>query len=455
MENSARKVMCMDRPRALEKAQTPYEKLTTWLDQVPLYGRKNGLENMKSLMAFYQNPQDRIPIIHVAGTNGKGSCCAMLQRILMEAGYRTGLYISPHLQDYRERIRIDDQLISEADFVGIGCEIQDTIREMTGRGENHATFFEILTAMAYLYFYRRKVDMAVVETGVGGRLDATNVVKAPLLTVITSISLDHTRVLGRDLESIATEKAGIIKEGVPLVLAANPSSVQKVIRQVCQQKKSPYLYAGEGVPRIRCRDLTGQTLDVETPKLAYPNLRVSLCGDYQADNTAAVLEAVRVLQAKAMPIAETEVRRALQKVRWPGRMELAAVGDRRILLDGAHNEDGARQLGQYIQKHLSGQPLTLVFGALQKKDCTGILNHLTRSSEVKKILYTPIAGEECITATEFQTLVHSLHLQIPFEIAEGTDEAMELACGEGRLIVCAGSLYLVGEVKRWIARRKE
>lgn len=447
--------MCMDVPRSFEIAQTPYEKLTAWLDRVPLYGRKNGLENMKSLMALYQNPQDGIPIIHVAGTNGKGSCCAMLQKILMEAGYRTGLYISPHLQDYRERIRINDQLISETDFVGIGYEIQDKIREMTGRGENHATFFEILTAMAYLYFYRKEVDIAIVETGVGGRLDATNVVKKPILTVITSISLDHTRVLGRDLMSIATEKAGIIKEGVPVVLAANPSSVQRVIRQVCQQENSPYIYAGEGVTRILCDDLAGQTLDVETPRLAYPNLRVSLCGDYQADNAAAVLEAVRVLQAKKMPIAETGVRQALQKVRWPGRMELAVVGDRRILLDGAHNEDGARQLGQYIQKHLSGQPLTLVFGALQKKDCTGILYHLTRSSVVEKILYTPIAGEECMTAAEFQNLVHSLHLQIPFVITEGTDEAMELACGEERLIVCAGSLYLVGEVKRWIARRNE
>ncbi len=447
--------MWMVMPRASEKAQTPYEELTAWLDRVPLYGRKNGLENMKSLMALYQNPQDRIPIIHVAGTNGKGSCCAMLHQILTEAGYRTGLYTSPHLQDYRERIRIGGQLISEAEFVRIGYEIQDTIREMTGRGENHATFFEILTAMAYLYFYRSEVDIAIVETGVGGRLDATNVVKKPVLTVITSISLDHTRVLGRDVMSIATEKAGIIKEGVPLVLAANPPSVQRVMRQVCRQKQSPYIYAGEGEARILCDDLAGQTLDVETPRLAYPNLRVSLCGGYQADNTEAVLEAVRVLQAKKMSIGETAVRQALQKVCWPGRMELAAVGDRKILLDGAHNEDGARQLGQYMQKHLSGQPLTLVFGALQKKDCTGILYHLTRASAVQKILYTPIAGEECMTAAEFRNLIYSLRIRIPFVITEGADEAMELACGEERWIVCAGSLYLVGEVKRWIARRNE
>ena len=440
-------------PQPIEGAETPYQRFIAWLEQVSLYGRKNGLDNMRSLMSRCQNPQDSIPIIHVAGTNGKGSCCAMLHRILREAGRRTGLYISPHLLDYRERIRIDDELISEEDFVGIGLAIRGKIQEMTARGENHATFFEILTAMAYSYFVQKHVDIAVIETGVGGRLDATNVVKKPVLTMITSISLDHTRVLGHDLTSIAGEKAGIIKEGVPLVLSANPSCVQEVMRGVCRQKGCEFIYAGEGAARVLRDDLAGQTLDVETPRFTYTNLRVSLCGDYQAENTATVLEAAQVLSRK-LPITEPVIRRALQKVQWPGRMELASVQNRRILLDGAHNEDGARQLGRYIETHLLGQPLTLVFGALQKKDCEGILYHLTRSGSMKKILYTPIADEACMTAAEFHDLVRRLDLRVPTEITGRADQAMARACQADHFIICAGSLYLVGEVKRWILRQQ-
>ena len=181
-----------------------YEAYIQWLEAVPMYGQKDGIHNMEKLMDRLGNPQDQIPVIHVAGTNGKGSCCAMLAQILKESGYKVGLYTSPHLVEYTERIQVDGVAISKEDWVQLGLVVKETAQAIAQEGGNHATFFELITAIGFLYFVRQKVDIIVLETGVGGRLDATNVVKNPALCLITSISLDHTKVLGNSLEQIAS-----------------------------------------------------------------------------------------------------------------------------------------------------------------------------------------------------------------------------------------------------------
>ena len=186
-----------------------FQEYIHWLEGVPMYGKKDGTHNMEKLMARFGDPQDQIPVIHVAGTNGKGSCCAMLSQILQESGYKVGMYTSPHLVDYTERVRVNGTPIAKEDWVKIGLQVKEAAEAIAAAGENHATFFELVTSIGFLYFVQEKVDVILLETGVGGRLDATNVVKEPKLCVITSISLDHTKVLGDTLPQIAAEKAGI------------------------------------------------------------------------------------------------------------------------------------------------------------------------------------------------------------------------------------------------------
>ena len=207
-----------------------YTDFIEWLEAVPMYGKKDGFHNMEKLLARFDDPQDQIPVIHVAGTNGKGSCCAMLAQILRESGYSVGLFTSPHLVEYTERIQVDGKQIPKEEFLKIGQEVKAAAEAIAAEGHNHATFFELITATAFVYFYRCKVDVIVLETGVGGRLDATSVVKEPKLCLITSISLDHTKVLGDTLPQIAGEKAGIIRPGAPVVLAENQPSVQAVVK---------------------------------------------------------------------------------------------------------------------------------------------------------------------------------------------------------------------------------
>ena len=426
-----------------------YEELIAWLEDVPRYGHKDGLNNMITLMNELGNPQQRFPAVHVAGTNGKGSCCAMLTQILTEAGYKTGRYTSPHLVDYRERIAIGaDAWISEADFVRIGGEVRAAIGRMTARGENHASFFEILTAVAFCYFAEQKVDWAVIEVGVGGRLDATNILQ-PRLCMITSISLDHTKVLGSTPAQIAAEKAGILKKNTPVVLSYNPSAVYTVIKAKAAEKASPFLYAGKAGLKIHYNDERGLCVDAEVGGWQLSKLQVNLRGDYQVQNLAAVLEAAGELRQQGLPITEEVLRRALGRVSWPGRMEYTTYAGHTLLLDGAHNGDAAARLADYLGTRCVGQQCVLVFSALEKKDTEAILRPLAASRVIDTMIFAGLKpgshGMRAETAAELWTRFGGA---LPILVAPDVETALRWAVqADPDLVVCAGSLYLIGEVE--------
>ena len=404
-----------------------------WLEDVPRYGHKDGLNNMLRLMDRLGHPERTLKVIHVAGTNGKGSCCAMLQQILMESGYQVGMFISPHLVDYRERIRIDHKLISEKDFVDKLDLVRAANKALVKEGYPHATFFEFLTSTAYLYFAEQQPDFVILETGVGGRLDATNIIEKPVCCVITSISLDHTRVLGDTLELIAGEKAGIIKTGVPVIIAKEPDCVTEVLKAAADAKGSPYRIAGPAC--FAERDGEGY--------------RLSLMGAYQYDNAEAVLETVRVLRETGAEIPEDAVVRGLEHTVWPGRMQKIQLGKGTLILDGAHNPGAAERLGQWIREQK--EPVQILMGVLSKKDAEGVMAGLLLGKEhITRILCTPIPGEDSVGAV---ALARKIQGQVPSVAYSNLQAAVDQAAEtEGTTIVC-GSLYLIGAVLEYIANR--
>ena len=417
-----------------------YTTYIQWLEDVPRYGKKDGIHNMQVLMERFGNSQDRLPVIHVAGTNGKGSVCAMLASVLRQSGYRVGLYTSPHLIEYTERIQIDGQSIAREDWLSIGLEVKEVAEQIAAAGGNHATFFELITAIAFVYFARAGVDVVVLETGVGGRLDATNVVKHPALCVITSISLDHTKTLGDTLEAIAAEKAGILQSGAPVVLAQNPPCVRQVVQNRAKELGCAYY---EAVPQ--------------------EGYAVSLVGDYQKQNMAAAIQAARVLQAAGWSISDEALRQGLSKAQWPGRMEMTAFSQKPLLLDGAHNPAGAEALAEYLSRHYAAHPgrVALVFSALAKKDTMHIMAPLHGCPAIGPVIFTCIDGENRLA--ELADLWNNLG-ERPAAVrqapaprqTESVKEALQTAAEQDvDLIVGAGSLYLIGDIKALLQSEAE
>lgn len=425
-----------------------YQELITWLEEVPLYGHKDGTNNIRKLMHRLGDPQKHFRTIHVAGTNGKGSCCAMLASILQAGGYRTGLFTSPHLVSYTERIQVNKQEIPKEDFVRIGLLVKSEIEAMVREGENHCTFFEILTAMGFLFFAEQKIDICVLETGVGGRLDATNIVEPPelILTLITSISLDHTKVLGDTLTAIAGEKAGILRPGVPVVLAGNPVEVQQTVRDQAVQIGAPYAYTDE-------KNL--EELFKERQIKQLPPLQLPLAGEYQRQNLAAVLACTGLLQDQ-LELSDEALVKGLEETRWPGRMDFRLWHQKQLLLDGAHNPGGASMLRRYLEKNFPAKSCVLLFSALGKKDVTGILRELGACSAIGQVVLTSIHGENNLDW--FTEIWNGNCPDKPCRTIPDLIQAMDLACAllsdqkenEARtgVVVCAGSLYLIGDILR-------
>ena len=409
-----------------------YQATVAWLEAVPLYGKKDGLSGIKRLLDLLGRPQDQLRFIHVAGTNGKGSCCAMLSQILRENGYRVGLYTSPHLVAYTERIQIDGRPVVEEIWARLGQKVKETAESMQAAGENHPTFFELITAMAMFYFAEEKVDIVVLETGVGGRLDATNVISHPELCLITSISLDHTKVLGSSLPEIAKEKAGILKENVPVVLAENPSDVALVVK--------------EQADKLNCSFFQ---VDTEAALIKNPDAlaALALSGDYQRKNLAAVITAIELLEQAGWQLQRENILEGLRKVQWPGRMEEGYFSGKPLLLDGAHNPAGAEALAAYLTAHYKPGSCTLVFAALGKKDIAGVLIPLRECPAIGRAVFTTLEGED--NRGYFEAVWMNKEQDRKCFQAESPEAALQKAASlpETEQIVGAGSLYLVGEIK--------
>jgi len=396
-------------------------------------GMRPGLERIETLLQALGNPERRYTLVQVGGTNGKGSVAAMLAAMLRADGRRVGLYTSPHLVSFRERIRVDGEPIAEDDV----ADGFDAIATLVARLD--ATMFEATTALALDHFARESVDVAVLEVGLGGRLDATTV-GTPALTALSRIDLDHQEVLGSTLAAIAAEKAAIIRAGVAVSAAQAPEAANVLDARAAAVGVPLMMEGRELSVRVRARDADGQVLDCAGPGWGIDAVRVSLRGVYQPSNALVALAAARTLG-----VAEAALREGLAHVRWPGRFDVLRAGDRTVVLDGAHNPAGAQALAASLAAWFGDTPLTLVFGALRDKDARGMLAAL--APRARRVILTASSSGR---AARPETLRQALPAGTAAELAESAREALALAAREPRTpIICiAGSLSLLGDVLR-------
>ncbi|MBL8046364.1 MAG: bifunctional folylpolyglutamate synthase/dihydrofolate synthase [Anaerolineales bacterium] len=394
------------------------------------------LSRMRALMALLGNPQDRYRTLHVAGSKGKGSVSAMCASGLMAAGYKTGLYTSPHLQDFRERIQLNGEYISEADLVAVVRRLQELAPQVPG-----ITTFELNTALAFEYFARQAVDVGVIEVGLGGRLDATNVI-TPLVSVITLLGYEHMDLLGNTLALIAGEKAGIIKPGVPVVSAPQSPEALAVLERVAAERAAPLTVVGRDVSfQPRTHSLDGQTLVVNGETFSLP-----LLGAHQVENAAVAYAALQALRA-FLPISAEAVRAGLASVRWPGRFEILQ-SQPFVVADGAHNADSAQRLAAALADYFPGRRVHLIFGASADKDIAGMLAALL--PRVASVICTqavhPRALEPEQLAAQVAALSPTAHVECVPAVQPALARALTLAAPEDVVLAC-GSLFIVAEVQ--------
>ncbi len=430
-----------------------YAEATAFLYGLRRFGWRPGLATIERLVALLGDPQAGIPFIHVAGTNGKGSTAAMLDAIFRAAGYRTGLYTSPHLLSFTERIRVNGEPINEAEIVALTEELKTLCAAHfalettapTGDRLPHPTFFELTTAMAFLHFRRRAVDFAVIEVGLGGRLDATNVIE-PRVVVITNIALEHEQYLGRTLAEIAGEKAGIVKARVPVVTAARGDALE-VIRRRAAELQAPVVFAPEAYRWVvRQSDLASQTFDLEGPRRRYEALRLALLGRHQVENAVLAVAAAEAAQEQGFALDTAAIRRGLAEVAWPGRLQV--VKDRpRIILDGAHNPAGTEALAAFLAEHRPALGrLILVFGVLQDKDWAAMLRLLAPLADAIVLTHPPTerGADPALLAPAVRRYVSAT---VAPDLENALAQAHEAARAEDTILV-AGSLYTVAAALR-------
>ncbi len=410
-----------------------------------LHSVKLSLDETRQLLASLGNPHEAYLCIHVAGTNGKGSVCAMLAAVLQAAGFRTGLYTSPHLCHFAERVRVNGQALADAELARLIEVVEDAVEQRREAGQRDATFFEFTTALAFAHFRDRRVQVAVIETGMGGRLDATNVI-TPILSVITPVGLDHQQYLGDSLEAIAGEKAGIIKAGRPVVLADMAPEAQAVLRKAARAVQAPLIPVADTVQVKRLRQtLAGQRISLETPDEALGPLVLPLLGTHQLANVATAVTALLAFRdATALPIPGSAIVKGLAQVTWPARLQVVEHTPP-ILVDGAHNPHAARALARALHELAPKQPVGLVTSFLSDKDAAGFLRELAGCT--RRLWIVPLAGERAMSPEGMQAAARSANLEALFkpDLAAALPEARAWAHDQQGLVCIAGSLYLAGE----------
>lgn len=445
---------------------TSYQEACAFLEQLQFFKIKLGLDSMNSFLAEAGEPQQQLRFIHVAGTNGKGSVSVTLLTLLAKAGFRVGLYTSPHLSSVRERFRINDEYIPEDEFAEQAGRIRQVL---AGR---QITYFEFTTALALLWFAARKVDLAVLEVGMGGRLDATNVI-TPLVSIITNVSMDHEAYLGNTLRQVATEKAGIIKRGIPVVSGVAPDESLEVVAERCRQQQAPLLLLGRDFS-VNPED--GGRYSYEGIRRQQPltGLRCSLPGAHQRANTSLALAALDLLREE-FPVDDRSIRQGLAKVRWPGRLEYfcltleggrlgtmparpvpcdslenngAGENVRRFLLDGAHNPGGVETLTKSLTEDFRYDQLILIWGCMADKDMAGTLLPVVPMAD--RILFTCIEAERAASPEQLRQLLpeeYRSRTVLTASVADALQQALQVA-GPSSLICVAGSLYMIGAARR-------
>lgn len=433
------------------------EQVMTFLEEIQVPAKTAGLGRIKNLMNRLGNPQDQLKIIHVAGTNGKGSVSAMLSSVLMASGYSVGLFTSPHLIKYNERLQINRVPISDHDFEETILKVQRVYKEIKEDGEEPPRFFEVLTAMGFLYFLKEKVDLVILETGIGGRFDATNVIKTPILSIITSIGKDHMDMLGNTIQSISREKGGIIKENCPTVLYHSEKSVYNIIKDICKEKNSPLFACQESVITKVAYQVEGTTFSLEnkSSSYAYEDVFLKLLGKYQVSNATTALMAIESLRQSGYNIERANVYKGLEKANWPGRMELIQTSPK-VIIDGAHNEESAKAFVASLQSLTQQPKVTMLIGVLKGKDYKTILKILVPFAHT--VIVTQASYGRALPARDLYDEIRKIEKGPKLILEENLTKAYQMgkeSLKEEDVLCCLGSLYLVGELKQFIKSQEE
>jgi dihydrofolate synthase/folylpolyglutamate synthase len=417
-----------------------------YLFGLEFHGHKLGLDNIRVITDALGRPQDAYPSVAVAGTNGKGSVCAMASAALSAAGYRTGCYTSPHLVRVEERFTIDGVPVTPAELEAAVEHLRALIDRLRGSGQLQATptFFEVATAAAFEIFRRRDVQVAVLEVGMGGRLDATSVA-SPRAGAITNIALDHQQYLGGTLEAIAAEKAGIAKPGMPLVCGERAAGPRAVIAAACARGGARFVDAAEGAS-VQATMTEGETsMTLRTPAGAYAPLTLGLRGRHQVQNALVAARLLEALSGEGVAVPPAAIERGLREARWPGRLDWRRLADgRRVLLDAAHNEAGAAALAEYLREALPGGRQPLVFGAMRDKDYGGMLRLLLPCAS--RVVLTAPPTPRAADPGALRAAALAIDPGADVTVAADPEGALDAAWSAGPAITVAGSIFLLGAV---------
>lgn len=429
-----------------------YNECICYLEEEVGFGSVPGLERIRALCDKLGNPERKLSVIHVAGTNGKGSAVAMLSAILQEAGYRVGTYTSPHLERYNERFLINGQEISDEAFAEEITLMKKLCGELAAEGKAVPTLFEIVTAAAFHYFVEQKVDILVLEVGLGGKYDATNIVPAPLLSLIMSVSIDHTDFLGNSIEKIALEKAGIIKKNCPVVLYSQDEIVYNIMKDTAEENSATLYCPEDAEISISSQTLEGTIFSVKTNSFSWQDLNLPLLGSYQIPNCITVLEACSVLRERGLSLPENAIRNGLKKARWAGRMEICGK-EPLVLLDGAHNTDGILQLANSVNAYFNETKVTLILGVLGDKEYHKMAEVILPHADA--VILTEPHSERKLDVFSLARSIseHNGTIYTEKEIEAAFEKALSITPKDG-IILCCGSLYMIGAMRTYIKNRQ-
>jgi dihydrofolate synthase/folylpolyglutamate synthase len=425
-----------------------YEDALEYIHGTRKLGWKLGLENIKTLLGMLGSPHEKLKYVHVAGTNGKGSTVAFISNILIEGGYKTGMFISPYIEHFTERIQVNGKEIARDDLVRITTKVKYCVDEMLKRGLPHPTEFEIVTAIGFQYYYEMNCDIVVLEVGLGGRFDSTNVINTPLVSVITSISYDHADILGETLEQIAFEKAGIIKENGDVILYPQDKNIEKVIENICYERNSRLHRVDFEKIKVKDRSIEGQVFDFGE----YENLKTGLLGEYQFKNAAVSIEACRVLANKGFKITGETIRKGLRGAKWPGRMEIVNQKPL-VIIDGAHNTEAIEALAKNLSVYFTGKKKILIMGVMRDKEYKTMLKIIAPLADTF-ITVTPLS-ERSLSAGELaeNAKPYCKNVIVSDKIENSIRTALKI-CSEDSVICAFGSLYYIGEIRKYFNKQK-
>lgn len=424
-----------------------YQQALHFIHNTNKFASRLGLDNMKILMDLLNNPQEKLKFIHIAGTNGKGSTSALIHNILKAEGYGVGLFISPYLEEFTERIQVNGEPIEKKDLASITSQVKMAIEKMISQGYEHPTEFEIVTAIGFLYFVRKDVDFVVLEVGLGGRLDATNIISTSEISIITAIGWDHMAQLGNSLVEIAGEKAGIIKKNGRVVVYPQSSDIQEEIRKKAEKKNAKvHLVKKESIKLLES-SIEGQIFSYRGESLSLSRIETRLLGRHQLYNAATALKAIEVLKHKGYQISENSILHGIKNTLWPGRFEVISKNPY-IILDGAHNTQGIQAFVNSIKEYFPTGKIILLLGILKDKEVHAMLEILLPI--VKEVITLTPNSPRAMPAKELANVIKNISLGIEVKDIDSIEAAIAYIKQYPRneILAFTGSLYMIGEVRR-------